>query len=104
MITRDEAIEALECVHDAHVPVSLRRMGMLGDVTVDTEGRVEVQMCLPCMACPAISHLSTRIEQALEGRDGVTSVAVTPAWHLQWERDSVDPDARALMRAHGIQL
>lgn len=104
MITRDEVIEALECVHDAHVPVSLRRMGMLGDVTVDSDGRVTVEMCLPCMACPAISLLSARIQETLEERDGVTSVDVTPGWHLRWERDSVEVEARALMRSHGIQL
>ncbi|MGH3098782.1 MAG: metal-sulfur cluster assembly factor [Streptosporangiales bacterium] len=104
MITADDAIRALEDVHDAHVPVSLRRMGMLDDVRVDSDGGVEVRICIPCMACPAASFLSSRIEDVLLALDGVTRVDVDEGWHLSWDRDSVDAEARSLMRTNGIQL
>lgn len=104
MITRDDAVRALEDVHDPHVPVSLRRMGMLADVHLDGEGGVDVSICVPCMACPAVSFLSERIHEALIGLDGVTRVGVDPAWHLRWDRESVDEGARARMRSCGIQI
>ncbi len=104
MITKREVIDALECVHDAHVPASLRSMGMLSDVTVGADGQVTVALCLPCMACPAVSYLCEQVRQAIACRDGVTEVDVVTAWHLRWEPESVDEDARLLMRTHGIQL
>lgn len=104
MITRDDAIRALEDVQDPHVPVSLRRMGMLADVHLDDEGGVDVSICVPCMACPAVSFLSDRIRDTLIRLDGVTRVGVDPAWHLYWDRDSVDEQARARMRSAGIQI
>lgn len=100
---RDEAVAALEDVHDAHVPVSLRAMGMLSDVQVDG-GHVRVELCLPCMACPAASYLASQVRERLLMLDGVTSAEAEIAWHVPWNRDSVDPGARSLMRAHGIQL
>ena len=103
MPTRDEAVAALEEVHDAHVPVSLRAMGMLSDVHVDG-GHVRVELCLPCMACPAASYLASRVRERLLALGGVTSAEVGIAWHVPWDRDVVDPGARALMRDHGIQI
>lgn len=100
---RDEAVAALEDVHDAHVPVSLRAMGMLSDVQVEG-GHVRVELCLPCMACPAASYLTSRVRERLLALGGVTTVEVAVAWHVPWNRDSVDPSARSLMRAHGIQI
>lgn len=103
MITRDEVLAALESVHDAHVPASLRGMGMLSDVRVDG-GDVYVEVCIPCMACPAVSYLTDQIRERLIALAGVDSVAVGTGFHLHWDRDAVDDETRALMRAHGIQL
>lgn len=102
-VTREQVVEALEDVHDAHVPVSLRSMGMLADVRVDGD-RVVVSMCIPCMACPAISFLTDQVRERVLAIDGVASVDVEPGLHLSWDRDSVDARTRELMRANGIQL
>ena len=102
-ITREEAVAALEDVHDAHVPASLRAMGMLSDVRVDG-GHVRAELCLPCMACPAASYLASQVRERLLALDGVTSAEAAIAWHAQWDRRSVDGHARSLMRTHGIQI
>lgn len=102
-VTREQVVDALEEVHDAHVPVSLRSMGMLADVQVDGD-RVRVEMCIPCMACPAISFLTDQVRERVLAIDGVAAVDVEPGLHLPWDRDSVDERTRTLMRANGIQL
>lgn len=101
--TREQAIAALEDVHDAHVPVSLRAMGMLSDVQVEG-GHVRAELCLPCMACPAASYLTGRVRERLLALDGVTSAEAEIAWHVPWDRRSVDGHARSLMQTHGIQI
>lgn len=102
-MTEADVVTALEDVHDAHVPVSLRAMGMLSDVSVDGGG-VRVEVCMPCMGCPAAAYLTDRIRERVSQVDGVTSVDVDLGWHLTWDRDTVDAEARELMRMHGIQL
>jgi ATP-binding protein involved in chromosome partitioning len=104
VITERQVVDALEPVNDAHVPTSLRSMGMLSGVTVSDGGQVTVELCLPCMACPAVSLLHERVRETLEGRDDVAGVNVVTAWHRQWNQESVDDHARSLMRSHGIQL
>jgi len=102
--TRDELYAALESVLDPHVPVSLRAMGMLRDVSCDAHGTVQIKLCMPCMACPATSKIEDDIRAAVGVLPGVVSIEVDQGWDTPWERDSVAPHARDLMRRAGILL
>lgn len=95
---------ALESVHDPHVPASLASMGMLGEVEVRDDGLVRVGVRIPCMACPGVSMLRERLEEALLKQPGVTSVEMVEDWADPWDRTLVAPGTRDLMQAHGIQL
>ena len=55
--SKEDVVEALEAVHDPHVPVSLRRMGMLREIDIADDGVVTVQVCIPCMGCPGAGML-----------------------------------------------
>lgn len=102
--SREDVIEALEAVHDPHVPVSLRRMGMLREVEVGDDGTVRVQVCIPCMGCPGAGMLREGVREAVETLPGVTKVIVEEGWHLPWSRDMIEPEVRDMMRANGIQV
>lgn len=104
MPTREQVIEALEAVHDPHVPVSLRRMGMLGEIEIGADGVVSIEVCIPCMACPGAAMIREDIRAAVAALDGVSEVRVEEGWHLPWSREMIEPEVRALMRANGIQV
>jgi metal-sulfur cluster biosynthetic enzyme len=103
-LTEDNVRRALEDVHDPHAPVSLRAMGMLSEVRVDDDGRVELQVCIPCAACPATSAIEDHIRERLDTLEGVRAVSLTMGPHLYWDRATVDPQARSFMREFGIQI
>lgn len=102
--TRDDVLAALERVNDPHVPVSLRRMGMLRGVEVAPDGGVRVTVCIPCMGCPGAGMLRDAVRDAVAALDGVTGVEVEEGWHLPWSRDMIEPEVRDMMRANGIQV
>lgn len=95
---------ALEAVNDPHVPVSLRRMGMLRDVDVGEDGVVTIQLCIPCLGCPGVSMLHAQVREAVMKLPGVTDVRMAEGWHLPWSRDMIEPEVRDLMRVNGIQV
>lgn len=103
-ITREQVIEALESVYDPHVPVSLRRMGMVRDIEIGPDGVVSVAVCIPCMACPGTAMIREGIQQAVGTLDGVNEVRVLEGWHLPWSREMIEPEVRELMRINGIQV
>lgn len=102
--SRERVVAALEAVHDPHVPVSLRRMGMLREIDISEDGVVTVQVCIPCMACPGAGMLHEAVHDAVTALDGVTRVVVEEGWHLPWSRDMIEPEVQDMMRANGIQV
>lgn len=102
--SRDEVVAALEAVNDPHVPVSIRRMGMLRDIGIDGDGTVRVAVCIPCMGCPGVGMLRDAVRDAVMALDGVTGVVVEEGWHLPWSREMIEPEVQEMMRANGIQV
>ena len=104
MPSKEDIMQALESVHDPHVPVSLRRMGMLREINITQDGIVNVQVCIPCMGCPGVGMLRENIREAVITLSGVTDVSVEEGWHLQWSRDMIEPEVQEMMRVNGIQV
>lgn len=102
--SREDVIEALECVNDPHVPVSLRRMGMLRDIAIGEDGTVRVQVCIPCMGCPGAGMIREGVRDAVMALPGVAEVVVEEGWYLPWTRDMIEPDVQDMMRVNGIQV
>ena len=97
-------MQALESVHDPHVPVSLRRMGMLREIDISQDGVVIVQVCIPCMGCPGVGMLRENVREAVLALPGVTGVNIEEGWHLPWSREMIEPDVQDMMRVNGIQV
>lgn len=102
--SREDIVEALEAVNDPHVPVSLRRMGMLRDIEIAEDGTVHVQVCIPCMGCPGAGMLRESVREAVMAVPGVREVVVEEGWYLPWTRDMIEPEVQEMMRANGIQV
>ncbi|MBN9430742.1 MAG: metal-sulfur cluster assembly factor [Burkholderiales bacterium] len=96
--------EALEAVHDPHVPVSLREMGMLESVQAGADGTVSVVVRMPCMACPGAAKIIDDVETIVSELRWVKAVKVSLAWQAGWTREMVGPSARDLMRRNGIVI
>ena len=102
--SKADVMQALEAVHDPHVPVSLRRMGMLREIDISQDGVVNVQVCIPCMGCPGVGMLRENVREAVLTLPGVTSVNIEEGWHLPWSREMIEPDVQDMMRVNGIQV
>jgi metal-sulfur cluster biosynthetic enzyme len=103
-VTEAKVRAALETVNDPHIPVSLRRMGMLREIEIGADGVVRVQLCVPCLGCPGLGMLHDRITAAVLALAGVSRVVIDEGFHLRWTRDMVEPRTRQLMRDNGIQI
>jgi ATP-binding protein involved in chromosome partitioning len=103
-LTEGAVRSALEAVNDPHVPVSLRRMGMLREIEIAADGTVRVQLCVPCLGCPGLGMLHDRVVEAVSALPGVRRVEIDEGFHLRWTREMVEPEVRQLMRDNGIQI
>jgi metal-sulfur cluster biosynthetic enzyme len=104
VVSKQAVREALLAVNDPHIPVSIESMGMLRGVQISETGVVDVELAIPCLACPGVSMLKQSIKDAVGSLEGVTDVNVLEGWHHDWTTQSIEADARQLMRRFGIQV
>ncbi|WP_426440608.1 metal-sulfur cluster assembly factor [Bradyrhizobium genosp. P] len=104
MVTETAIRQALSSVNDPHIPVSIERMGMLHEVRVSDDGHVEIELGIPCLACPGVSMLKQSVIDAVSRVDGVTQTTVVESWHHDWDTDAIDPQAKQYMRRFGLQV
>ena len=101
-LTRERAWQAAASVLDPEVPVlTIDDLGILREVSVDEEGRVEVAITPTYSGCPAMDAIRADVEAALHSggfRDVSVRMVLSPAWTTDWMSD----DGRRKLREFGI--
>ncbi len=90
IITEQIVREALRKVLDPEIGMDVVTMGMIRQVEIDEEEKVEVKMVLTVPFCPLASYLVEQVRQATAQVPGVQEAKVTlldepwnPAWMEQ---------------------
>ncbi len=72
----DEIREALRDILDPEVGIDIVDLGLIKDIIVLDEGKVEVDMVLTSQACPLVDHLTEQVKRRVEGLHGIREVVV----------------------------
>jgi FeS assembly SUF system protein len=93
-IIEAQVIEALRTCFDPEIPVNIYEMGLIYEIKVEDEGRVEIQMTLTSPHCPAVQSLPAEVEGKVRQVDGVTDVKIDLVWEPPWEPSKMSEAAR----------
>jgi len=72
----DEIREALRDVLDPEVGIDIVDLGLIKDIIVFDEDKVEVDMVLTSQTCPLVDHLMEQVRRRVEGLHGIREVEV----------------------------
>ncbi|MQA82402.1 MAG: DUF59 domain-containing protein [Streptosporangiales bacterium] len=95
--------ERLRAIPEPHLPAGIGDLGMVRQAEIH-DGRLDVQLALPCVACPAKAVMADDISAELDSMPGVDSVAVQVTWAEPWSKSGVTPEGRKLLAEGGVQL
>ena len=99
---RERAWAAAASVVDPEIPVlTIEDLGVLRDVAVGADGRVEVAITPTYSGCPAMSVIALEVELALAraGLDGaLVRTVLSPAWTTDWMSEA----GRRKLREYGV--
>ena len=104
LVSEKEIWDRLEAIHDAHVPVSLRKMGMIDGVDVSNGRDITVRLAIPCLACPALSLMQDQIRSAVGSIGDVGNVVIDGSGTGSWSKSRIDPSVKPFMRLYGLQI
>ncbi len=98
----EAANQCLDTVCDPEIPVlTIRDLGIIRDVLLQSDGCLEVQITPTYNGCPAMNAIEINIRAALQeaGFDHVRVVTVlSPAWTTDWMSES----GKQKLQAYGI--
>src|SRR5512146_3286242 len=95
--------QALEDVHDPEFPMSVVDLGLVYGIQRDGE-RVQVQVTLTAMGCPAMDMILDDIRERLKREPGVREVVIEIVWDPPWNKSRLTERARELMRRWGVAV
>jgi ring-1,2-phenylacetyl-CoA epoxidase subunit PaaD len=98
-----EVRAAVEGVPDPELPpVTLGMLGMVHDVRVDDDGRVDVELLPTFSGCPATEMMERDVVTALSGVEGVTDLRVRFRFDPPWRASMISDEGHERLREFGI--
>ncbi len=89
-----QIVEVIRTIYDPEIPVNIYEMGLIYDIDVVPEGKVQVKMTLTSPACPVAGSLVAEVESKTRAIDGVTDVAVELVWEPPWTPEKMSEAAK----------
>ena len=95
--TEESVIEAMRSVYDPEIPVNIYDLGLIYDMTIQTNGNVDITMTLTAPACPVAGSLPREVAEAVARVDGVGEAAVTLTWDPPWTQANMSEVAKVAL-------
>ena len=92
--TREKIIEQMRTVYDPEIPVDVYELGLIYQIDVQDDGRVQIEMTLTSPACPAAETIPVEVKAKAESVDGVTGADVKIVWDPPWTQEFMSEAAR----------
>lgn len=87
-------VDAIKTVFDPEIPVNIHEIGLIYNVDVQPDGKVEIKMTLTSPGCPAAQEIPAEVKSRVEGVAGVTSCDVEIVWDPAWNPSMMSEAAR----------
>jgi len=91
---RDEIIKALKEIYDPEIPVNLYDLGLIYEVNILDDKRVQIVMTLTTPSCPVAEMIPGQVENRVRFVDGVDDVEVKLVWDPPWNQDMMTEEAK----------
>lgn len=91
---QNEAIQAIQTVFDPEIPVNIYELGLIYEVNVSIDLKIEVLMSLTSPFCPAAQSMPAEIKEKLMALEGVKDVDVKITFEPPWSQDMMSESAK----------
>ncbi|MBQ81537.1 MAG: SUF system Fe-S cluster assembly protein [Crocinitomicaceae bacterium] len=91
---QDQIIEVLKTIFDPEIPVDIYELGLIYEVKIIDDGRVDIEMTLTSPNCPVAESLPKEVEDKVAEMDGVTSAKVEIVFEPAWTQDMMSEAAK----------
>ena len=93
-IKKEDIVNQMKEVFDPEIPVNIYDLGLIYEIKIDEEKKVEVIMTLTSPNCPVAESLPQEVSQKIKNLHGMKSLAVYLTFDPPWDQDMMSEDAK----------
>ena len=93
-IQKEDIVNQIKEVFDPEIPVNIYDLGLIYNINIDEEKKVEVLMTLTSPNCPVAESLPKDVSQNIKKLKGMKSLAVYLTFDPPWDQDKMSEDAK----------
>jgi FeS assembly SUF system protein len=91
---KEDVVAMLQTIYDPEIPVNIYELGLIYEVEINEEARVDIQMTLTAPGCPVAQSFPGDIESKVSTVAGVSEVHVELVWEPPWTKDQMSEAAQ----------
>ena len=93
-IKKEDIVNQTKEVFDPEIPVNIYDLGLIYEIKIDEEKKVEIIMTLTSPNCFVAESLPQEVSQKIKNLNGMKSLAVYLTFDPPWDQNMMSEDAK----------
>ncbi|MDR3187762.1 MAG: iron-sulfur cluster assembly protein [Prevotellaceae bacterium] len=89
-----DIVRVLRNIYDPEIPVSVYELGLIYEVQVSEEGKVDIAMTLTAPTCPIADDIVRNVQEQVAQVPEVTEATVNLTFDPPWDKDMMSEEAK----------
>jgi FeS assembly SUF system protein len=90
----DTIVETLKTIFDPEIPVDIYELGLIYEVRIEKDGKVDIDMTLTSPNCPVAESMPRDVKEKIESIEGVSEATVHIVFDPPWDKDMMSEEAK----------
>jgi FeS assembly SUF system protein len=91
---KKKVISEIKKFYDPEIPVNIFELGLIYNIDIDENYKVNIDMTLTSPNCPVAESLPTSVKNRVLSVDGVSEVDLQLVWDPPWDKEKMSEAAK----------
>jgi FeS assembly SUF system protein len=91
---KESIIKEIKKIYDPEIPVNIYELGLIYNIQINEEQKVDIEMTLTSPNCPVAESLPNMVKENILKVPGVKNVDLKLVWDPPWSKDKMSEAAK----------
>ena len=91
---KENIIKEIKKIYDPEIPVNIYELGLIYDIKINEDKKVNIEMTLTSPNCPVAESLPNTVKENILNLPGVKDVDLKLVWDPPWSKDKMSEAAK----------
>ena len=91
---KEKIIKEVKKIYDPEIPVNIYELGLIYNIQVNDDRKVNIEMTLTSPNCPVAESLPNMVKENILKVEGVEDVDLKLVWDPPWTKDRMSEAAK----------